>query len=308
MDEYSLPYQPYPQAPLPEPPVGGPPAARTGRRLLPYLLAFGAIVIAAGGYLAGSAHARSGSGTGQLSTASAVNAAAATPAASSCQNPRRAVVGTLKAVTGTSFTVDQRGGKTVTVHTSSSTTIRKTETGALADIKNGTVVTVRGTSSGQNAITAAQVDLVDRTATTLPAPPPPPAPGSTTGPVRPRLAGLARGTVGNVTTTGFTVTEGNGTKVTVTTSATTKVVKTVSATLSQLTVGQPVAVGGDANTNGSIAASQVAQGQTGVGAGIGGFPAPGGFPGGPGRGFGGPLPGAGRAGRASSTTTPSSVA
>jgi hypothetical protein len=312
MDEYAGPYQPFPpQPPMPQPPAGPPEAPAVRRRYLPYLLGFGAVVIAAAGYVAGSAHAHRAAPAAALSAGSALNAAATSPSASpapasGCQSNRRAVAGTLKAVNDTSFTVGLRNGTTVTVHTSSTTTIRKAEMGALSDIKDGATVAVRGTSSGQNAIAASQVDLVDRAVKPAPSTggPTTPGPGSTNRPVPPRLAGVALGTVSNMTGSGFTVTEGNGTKVTVTTTTSTKVTKTVAASLNQLTTGQPVAAGGTANSDGSIAATQVAQGQAGLGPWPGGFPGPGAFPG-PGRGFFG-RPGSGGAGAGSSP--PSSVA
>jgi hypothetical protein len=194
---------------------------------------------------------------------------------------------------------------------------------------------VRGTSTGQNAITAADVGLTDGPAPATPKTNPPAAPttpapttpGGTTPPVPARPAGVAFGTVGTVTPTGFTVVEGNGTTVTVTTSAATKFVKTVDVSLAELTLGQPVVVGGTANADGSFDATQVGQG--GAGLGIRGGPGSGGpgfggpafggggpgFGGGPGGGrggqhrFGGPGPaGGGPAAPATTPTTPSTVA
>ncbi len=69
-----------------------------------------------------------------------------------------------------------------------------------------------------------------------------------------------------------------GTTVTVTTATSTAFSKTVSATVAELTVGQPIAVGGTPNSDGSITAATVEQ--AGAGTGLGKFPGFGVGPGG----------------------------
>ena len=224
---------------------------------------------------------------------------AATPT-SGCQTNQRGVAGTLKAVKGTTLTVTspRTGGKDVSVTTSASTKIQKTVSGAVSDITNGAVVTVRGTSTGTNAISAQQVAILP--ASVAPALPQPPA--GAAPPAKTRPAGVAVGTVSKATNGSFTVTEPGGTVVTVTTSSTTKVVKTVSATVNQLTSASPSSVRGTANASGNIAATQITQGAPGVGPAFG-----------PGRGggfgrFGGPGGGAPPGNGPAKSTPPSTTA
>ena len=62
----------------------------------------------------------------------------------------------------------------------------------------------------------------------------------------------------------FVVDEPNGQSVTVTTSSTTKVIKTVDAKLSDLQIGQPVAVRGTTQSNGTVAAAEIDQFMAGL--------------------------------------------
>ncbi len=266
--------------PQPEGPYGGPPAARPPRRFLPYAVAAGALALAAAGFLLG--HATATNGSQKLSAGSALAAttqAAATPT-TSCTTNKRGVAGTLKSIDGaSSLTVTSRSGATVKVTASSTTKIQKTVAAKVSDVVNGSVVTVRGTSSGTNAISADQISVLPASAGQKLTQIPPAAAGPAR---RGTQAGIALGTVSKVANGTFTVTEPGGNVVTVTTSASTKVIKTVDAAVKDLTPGQPIAVAGTANADGSVAATAITQGDPGLalgrgfGPGVVG-PGPGGF-------------------------------
>jgi hypothetical protein len=78
---------------------------------------------------------------------------------------------------------------------------------------------------------------------------------------RPGGPGLVAGTVKSVAGATFTIVEGTRV-VTVTTTSATTFRTTVAAAVGDLTVGQPVAVGGVANSDGSITAATIEQGAT----------------------------------------------
>jgi Domain of unknown function (DUF5666) len=293
----------------PEVPVVELAAARRSRgRFVPYAVAAGVLAIAGIGYLAGSAHAGTGNDSQKVAAANAVNAslaAATTPAPSAavCEPAHRGVAGTLKAINGSSLVVTRAGGGTVTVKTNAATVVRKTVSGAVSDIKVGQTVAVHGTSTGQNAIAAAQVALlpteVSQKLTQLP-------------PIAGRFAqrapqlGFAVGTVAKAANGTFTVTEPGGTSVAVTTSSTTKVIKTVDVAVKDLTVGQPVVAIGTVNSDGSVSAAQVDQGTADLGFGFGfdkGF-----GPFGPGFGAIGPGRFGGRRGTGTGPGTPATPA
>jgi hypothetical protein len=254
---------------VPEGTVAEPPGPPGRRRYLPYAMLGVALAIAAGGYLAGHASAGTASGTQTVAADNAVNAylaQASVPAASaaSCVTPRRGIAGTLKAVNGTTLTIARAGGGTVSVTTSPSTIIRRTVLGKTTDIKDGQVVAVQGTSSAQNAIAAQQVAL-------LPTGAGPrlrsPAGGGRLGGQAPKT-GFAVGTVAKASNGTFTVDLPDGTSVAITTSSSTKVVSTVDAPLRDLVIGQPTVVLGNVNSDGSISATQVAQGTADLGFGF----------------------------------------
>jgi hypothetical protein len=285
-----------PEPYLPENSPTEPDPAPSRRRLLPYGVAAGALAIAAVGYLAGSTTAGAGATPQNAAAANVVNAyvAAATAppvATTTCETNHRGVTGTLKAVNGTTLTITKADGGTATVTTSASTTIRRTVAGSAADIKDGQVVAVQGTSSGQSAISAQQIAL-------LPAGAAPNlgglAPGLGRIDKRASQFGFAVGTVAKAANGSFTVNEPGGAAVAVSTSSATKVVKTVDSSVKDLVVGQPTVAIGTVNSDGSVSATQVNQGTADLGfgkgfgfgffRGFGGFgkfrgaPAPGGVP------------------------------
>jgi hypothetical protein len=219
-------------------------------------------VLAAGAFLLGRGTAHSAPSTSTISTATALSAlssATTPPTNTACAGPRGAGDGgTLKSVSGNTLTITNPSGASKTVKTDSNTKITKVVKGSLADVKAGAVVTVHGTASGTTGIAADQVAILP-SGTALPGKTPP---GGTFGP-KAQTAGIAIGTVQNVTGTSFTVSSG-GTTITVTTSGSTAFSKTVTATVGQLTVGQPISVKGTPNSDGSITATQIVQADPGV--------------------------------------------
>jgi hypothetical protein len=300
---------PFPSAAMPsaaavtapgQPPTGS--GTSPPRRWLPTALGAGAVVLAAGAFLLGRGSAPRSPSTLPTATAlSALTSATAAPATAACGTPRGVTAGTLKSVSGSTLTVTTPKGTPVTVKTDSNTKVTKVVSGSLADVTTGATVAVHGAANGTSALTADQVAVLPATGlkplTAGPAGPAGPAsPGGPGGRGAPRAlaAGLAVGTVQSVSSSGFTVTSG-GTTITVTTSSSTTFSKTMSAAVSDLTVGQPIAVGGTANSDGSVTAVTIEQ--AGTGTGLGRFP-----------GFGiGPRPGPGRLQRpvAPGTTLPS---
>jgi len=256
---------------VPEGTVAELPAPLGRRRFLPYAMLGVALAIAAGGYLAGHASAGTTSGTQTVAADNAVNAylaQASVPAtsAAACVTPRRGIAGTLKAINGTSLTIARAGGGSVSVTTSPSTIIRRTVLAKTSDVKDGQVVAVQGTSSGPNAIAAQQVAL-------LPTGAGPglgvrsPGGGGRFGGQAPQT-GFAVGTVAKASNGTFTVNLPDGTSVAVTTSSATKVVSTVDSPLKDLVIGQPTVVLGNVNLDGSVGATQVAQGSADLGFGF----------------------------------------
>ena len=68
-----------------------------------------------------------------------------------------ATTGTVKLVDGTTVYVTTANGQVITVKTSSSTTVRVAQSGALKDLTAGATVTVQGTANADGVITATQV-------------------------------------------------------------------------------------------------------------------------------------------------------
>ncbi len=222
------------------------------------------MVLAAGAFLLGRGSVHTARSSLPTATAlSALNSAASAttgPANAACVGPRRAAGGTLKSVNGSTLTVTTPRGGDVTVKTDSGTKVTRIVKGALNDVTAGAVVAVHGTANGTAGIAAEQVAV-------LPAKTPAPA-GK--GPMaygpKAQAAGFALGTVQSVSASGFTVSSG-GSTITVTTSSSTAFSKTVQAGVSDLVTGQPIAVGGTPNSDGSITASTIQQAEPGVASG-----------------------------------------
>jgi hypothetical protein len=176
------------------------------------------------------------------------------------------------------------------VKATSTTKVTKVTTGALSDVTVGATVSVHGTASG-STIAADQVAVLPAN-TTLPGAGGFPG-GRRFGPAGGATlpAGLAMGTVQTVSGSTFTVLS-RGTTVTVTTNGSTAFSHTVAATVGQLSIGQPIAVTGTPNSDGSITAMNIEQ--AGTAGALAPYARPGPFRLGPGGGpFSGPGPGPG---------------
>jgi hypothetical protein len=232
-------------------------------------LGAGALLLAAGAFLLGRGTAHASPSSLPTATAlSALNSVASAPTGpgnAACAGPRKAAGGTLKSVSGSTLTVTSPRGGDVTVKTDSNTKVTKIVKGGLGDVTSGAVVAIHGTPKGTTAIAADQVAVLPAN---TPAPPGKGPAGKGPGAFGPKAqgAGFAVGTVQSVSASGFTVLSG-GSTVTITTSSSTTFSKTVAAAVSDLVTGQPIAVGGTPNSDGSITASNIQQAGPGVAAG-----------------------------------------
>jgi len=192
--------------------------------------------------------------------------------------------GAIASIDGTTLTLTTQSG-TAKVTTSSSTTVTKSVAGSLRDVAVGDTIMVRGTSSGTDAVTATAITDQGEAASAsggglAPGTPPggqsggpsgappsgqsggPPgaAPGGATGP---------GGTVGTVTAIdGSTITITSmmgGTEVTITTTAATTVSIAQTSSLSALTTGEQVRVIGSTDSDGTVVATRIIEGEGGAG-------------------------------------------
>lgn len=149
------------------------------------------------------------------------------------------VRGTVSGVSASDFKVTTRDGSVWTIATNGSTKYQfGTGTGAVADVKDGTVALIQGTKTGDNALTALTVRVA---------------------------ADKAVGTVTAKTANSITITTRDGSTVTVHVgSATTYAVASVaSPTLADVTVDMRIGVSGRKQTDGSINADAVVAGKGG---------------------------------------------
>ncbi|MDQ6614474.1 MAG: DUF5666 domain-containing protein [Actinomycetota bacterium] len=179
--------------------------------------------------------------------------------------------GSIRSISGTTLTLSAPDGSTVMVATSSSTAVTKAAAGAVADIKAGDHIVVRGRSEA-GGVTAALI--TDRGA------------GGTAGDpgAPPGIGNSLSGTVASVGNGTFTVAEAGGNPVKVSTTASTVVTVIQPSDVLALAVGDNVQVSGP-STNGTVAAISIESGAAGVGPGGPGGGGPGG-----GGGFAGPPP------------------
>jgi hypothetical protein len=158
------------------------------------------------------------------------------------------VRGTVSDVSATGFKVTTRDGSVWTIAINGSTKYHfGTGTGALADVKNGAVALVQGTSTGDNALTALTVRVA---------------------------ADKAVGTVTAKTANSITIKKRNGTSVTIHVDADTtyRVAGVATATLNDVTVDMRIGVSGRNRADGSIDADAVVAGNgRGLLRGRGGF-------------------------------------
>jgi hypothetical protein len=158
--------------------------------------------------------------------------------------------GTLQRVSGPDLVLATAGGRQVTVMTSAATRVIREVTGTLSDITAGAHVFVSGTAA-DGTISARTVGIVPGLGHATPSLP-------SRGGLGAQL-GLATGTVTDAGSTGFTVTEQDGTRVHVATSPSTPVITTVTASLGQLQAGRITSAVGTAGPGGTLTASTVEQ-------------------------------------------------
>jgi hypothetical protein len=165
--------------------------------------------------------------------------------------------GTLQRVNGRDLILTTAGGRQVTVTTSVGTRIIREVTGTLRDITAGAHVFVSGTAA-DGTISAKTVGIIPGPEHGMPSVPS----GGGLGAQR----GLATGTVTDAGSTGFTITEQNGTRVRVATLSSTLVITTVDASLGQLQAGRITSAVGTVGPGGTLTASTVEQDDLPVGA------------------------------------------
>ncbi len=191
--------------------------------------------------------------------------------------------GTIAAIDGSTLTVTNTSGTAVTVHTSASTNVTTGVDATLPDIANGDRVIAVGKTTGTST---AATTLTDMGANDTG------GPGFRTGGAYPgggygnadrpgdgttprsfngqRPGGFATGTVTKVSGDTITVSTFNGGTATITVSSSTKITKTQATTVSHLAKGQRIIVIGTTDSDGSITATAIRDGNGGFGAGIGG--------------------------------------
>lgn len=165
----------------------------------------------------------------------------------------KATGGTLTSVSGSELTIRTAGGL-VTVTTSANTKVIREVAGSLADVTDGTQVTVFGSNAGE-AIDAKSITLRNGTAPSLPKSPVGPA-------GRGALAlqlGVVSGTVTDSAGSRFTVDETNGSRVQVITSPRTTVLALAASSIGQLRTGELTSAVGTAGPNGTLEATLVEQ-------------------------------------------------
>ena len=259
------------RAPAPWPTVRGNHAAK---RLA---LTAAALAVLLGGAGAGLVAAVSPAGTGQAAEGGTNAITHAGVSLTECPRVQLHVVGgTLQSVSGSDLVLTVGGGTQVTVATSAGTEILREVTGTAADITDGAHVLVTGTTSGP-AIAAGLVAIMPDSGSAVPA-----AQGASPAGATP---GLAYGTVEDARGAGFTVAEGDGTRVPVRISAPAFVIKAVQASLGEFQAGEKTSVVGSEGPDGTLTAVTAGQGSLPAGA-LSALkellPHPRGFPSGPG--------------------------
>jgi hypothetical protein len=174
-------------------------------------------------------------------------------------------VGTIAAIDGTTLTVEDEAGTTTTVTTDDETTVTDTAEGELADIAVGDQISAMGEADDEGVVTADRVmegelDAGPRMA----AGGPPPGAGNVEPPPDGAVVrgGPGGGAVGEVTAIDgdtITVTTEEGDEVTVLTTEDTAVTVTTEIALSDLAVGDTVAVLG-AEDGDAVAADSIRRG------------------------------------------------
>ena len=183
--------------------------------------------------------------------------------------------GTIASINGSTLTIADQTGASTNVTAGSATKVSLAKPATLADVKVGDRITATGTSTGTNAITAARVSDQGTATTNTNAPngsgrPGGPSSGSGTGAGAQPPGGFANGTVASINADTITITTRQGTSQTVTVTSATTYTKSTPGAVSDLRVGQSVAVTGTTGSNGTVTATAIREGSTGLGA-RGGF-------------------------------------
>ena len=138
--------------------------ARAGAGISKVTLALLGTILAVGGFVGGIAVGKANGSSSSSSASKSTNAANPGPGGSTRsrgqfgQNGGRGTLtGTLQSVSGTTLTILDPTGKTVTVDTNDQTTVTIGKTGALSDLATGSQVTVLGTPESSGKITARSV-------------------------------------------------------------------------------------------------------------------------------------------------------
>ena len=277
-------HDPYGGLAQPSEPQGGGGWTRSPRTWI--VAAVALVVLVVGGVL--GANALSGGGSSSASTG------AQGPGNGAGQgNPaRRGTAGTLQSIDGSTLTVatfnrgaggNNAGGGTTTVITNDSTKFYKAVTGSFSDIKAGDRVTSTGSPDGTNTLAATRITDTGTMTGAFGgqggggrrfggngngngAAPPSSLPN---GGARPDPNSAANGTVKSISGTTLTVTQQDGTTKTVNTNGSTVVSVLKSVSINELITGQPVTVRGKTNSDGTVTATNVAEG-VGGGRGFGG--------------------------------------
>lgn len=159
--------------------------------------------------------------------------------------------GTIASVSGTTFVLTARGGRTVTVQTTSTTRIVGRQRAALTDLHAGDTVRIMATSAGQGTYTARAIQDLAGDATT-------PAQGR--GGLWESGAGMIMigGTIVRSPAGGsLRVATPVGQTVTVSIPASVRISRLISMSVSSLSAGMRVAVLGTPNADGSVNATTV---------------------------------------------------
>jgi len=227
--------------------------------------------------------------------------------------------GMIASINGSTISLTNRNGKKTTVVTSASTTVDEAVSGSLSDVRVGDHVAVMGSGSSSSVSAQQIIDTGTKSLPGPPSggngQPGGPTSGSTNGPSGPPSgtngqtggppnsstngpsgppsgatgqqgappsgsgSGPVLGTVETISGSTLTIKTSSGTTVTATTSSSTKVTIIKTGQVSDLKAGEQIVVAGT-TSNGTITATTIRTGSTGLGGGPGGTGGPGGGPGG----------------------------
>jgi hypothetical protein len=214
-----------------------------------------AALILLGGMAYGVADVTGGTGSARpaaVASPGTGGAAAGLTAVTGCAG-LKAAVGTLVRVSGSGLTLRTSSGHLATVTASASVKVTRLVNGPVSDLTNGERVVISGTDDN-GTLDATAVSVLPGSVRGLPTGPS----GMSLGEVLLRQ-GHALGTVADLTGSGFTVKESDGTTVPVKATSATLVLRVVSSSVSQLkSEGQTVAVG-TVGSGGVLSADAVEQ-------------------------------------------------